>query len=269
MVVGITRCLNEADIIEASLRHMLTQVPHVIVGEGHSTDGTREIIESLITEGLAITLLDDTSLNWQQREVLTGYAHQAREQHGATWITPFDIDELWYADGMSISDALNDLPDHFDLARVSLLNHTRTTEDDDHPNPFVQMRWRSAQVLPLPKVACRTRPDLHIDHGNHGAWFSTMGRRQRPAWANGILEARHYPYRSPEQLIKRVTHAWPMLRDSGLPRSHGQHMWEYGELYDREGDDGLRRLFFAHMCKPNPSSDPELVLDPAPCLASV
>lgn len=264
MVVGITRVRDEVDIVEQSIRRMATQVDHIICGENFSQDGTREILDRLAGE-LPLTVIDDTAKNFEQREVLTGYAQRAREELGATWVVPFDMDELWAADEGRVSDALSELPETVLLAPARLLNHTSTRDDDwDNPDPFTRMVWREVEVLPLPKVAARALPNMWIDHGNHAAHFD--GVRRAPS-VDGVLGARHFPYRSPEQFIKRVKIAWPMLRDSGLPRSHGQHMWEYGEHLDEFGEEGLRNWFFNGMCPENPSERPNLVFDPVSPLA--
>jgi hypothetical protein len=266
MVFGITRSLNESDIIRGSLLRMLTQVDHIYIGDGTSTDGTREEIERLIDDGLPITLFDDTALNFEQRDVMTNYAHMARG-HGATFVVPFDIDEVWHADEGTIRERLLELPDTILTVTARLLTHCVTSADDpEDPDPLSSMRWRSVEMLPLPKIACRALPSLHIDHGNHGAWYD--GVRDVPA-VNGVLAARHFPYRSPGQFIKRVKHAWPMLRDSGLPETHGAHMWAYGRHYEEFGEEGLARWFMNGMYFEDPHSNPDLVCDPAPVWVAV
>lgn len=257
---GITRSKNEDDVIESSLRRMLAQVDHVIIGD-NSTDATRPILDRLVSEGLAITLLDDEALSYEQRDVMTAYAHQARDM-GAEWGVFFDIDEAWQADGGRIADQLAGLPAHVLLAPARNLTHCATALDDPFdPDPMHRMGWRSAEMLPLTKVACRLRDDLRVGHGNHSA---TYDRERRPAAVNALLESRHFPYRSAEQFIKRVKGAWPPLRDSGLPETHGAHMWAYGRHLDEFGEDGLRRWFANGMYFTDPDANPDLVHDPLP-----
>jgi glycosyltransferase involved in cell wall biosynthesis len=233
---GITRSLNEVDLLEYSIRRMVRQVDHVIIGD-NSTDGGREVLEGLVAEGLPITLLEDTKLNWQQREVMTEYAFRAADM-GADWVCPFDIDEAWLpCEGARISRSLATVPETILVAVAANLTHSATTEDDmTNPDPMSRMKWRSPERLPLGKVACRVLPGLEIGHGNHSATYK--GVRHVPT-VQGVIESRHFPYRTAEQFVKRVQHAWPMLRDSGLPQSHGAHMWGYGDLLDRAGPEGL------------------------------
>lgn len=263
LVFGITRVRDEDDIIEPSLRRMCAQVDHVIIGEGCSSDQTRPIIERLIAEGLPITLFDDEALNYEQREVMTTYARVAREM-GAIWGVFYDTDEAWTANDGRIADALLELPEETLIVHADNTTHCATSEDDpDDPDPMSRMKWRQVDILPLGKVACRLRDDLRIDHGNHAAQYALT---RRPPSRNDVLHSRHFPYRTPEQFVKRVRIAYPMLKRSGLPRWHGQHMWEYGECWEQHGDEGLRTWFRDGMYFTDPASDPRLVYDPIPAL---
>jgi len=237
---------------------MCQQVDHVIIGD-NSTDGTREIIEALIAEGLPITYHFDDAASVAQRDVMTAYAHEARDR-GARWGVFFDIDEVWHADGGKICQVLGELPDHVLVVPATNVTHCCTSEDDpNEPDPFTRMGWRNAEILPLGKIACRLRPDLIVGHGNHDVNFT---EEPRPASVTRILESRHFPYRSPEQFIARVTTAWPQLRDSGLPETHGAHMWAYGRHLDEFGEEGLRAWFQNGMFFENPAENPDLVFDP-------
>jgi hypothetical protein len=262
---GITRSLNENDLIEWSVRRMLAQVDHVIIGD-NSTDGGWEILEKLVGEGLPVTLLEDRKLNWQQNEVMTAYAFMAREM-GADWVCPFDIDEAWLpCFGRRISDALDTVPDGVLMVVAANLTHSATTEDDmSDPDPMHRMKWRSPERLPLGKVACRVVDGLEIGHGNHSATYE--GVRHIPT-VHDVIEVRHFPYRTADQFLKRVEGAWPMLRDSGLPRSHGAHMWGYGEMLDRAGPQAVKDWFTSKMLFDDPEHNAEgLVFDPLPPVA--
>lgn len=261
---GITRSLNEIDLIEYSIRRMLRQVDHIIIGD-NSTDGGWEVLEGLVAEGHPITLLEDKKLSWQQNEVMTEYAFRAADM-GAVWVCPFDIDEAWLpCDSARIADSLATVPDTVLVAFTANLTHSATTEDDmTDPDPMSRMKWRSPERLPLGKVACRVVPGFEIGHGNHSATYP--GVRHIPTVHN-VIESRHFPYRTADQFITRVQGAWPPLRDSGLSRSHGAHMWGYGELLDRHGPEGLRDWFNSKFLFDHPATNVEgLVFDPLPPL---
>lgn len=243
MVVGITRSRDEADIIESSIRRMLEQVDRIVIGD-NSDDGTREILDALAVEhpGRVDVRWDDAP-SVAQRDVMTQYARDAAAD-GAEWVVPFDIDEVWQSDRATIRHRLASLGSEILLAPARLVTHCCTTLDDQSdPDPLSRMVWRDVEMLPLPKMACRARPDVVIEHGNHGARFE---RVKVPPAALGLMSARHFPYRSAEQFIHCVEIAWPQLRDSGLPETHGAHIWAYGRTLDERGPDGLRAVFNEH-----------------------
>jgi len=98
---AVTMVRDEADIVEATVRHMLTQVDVVIVADNRSVDGTREILE-----GLPVHLLNDPERGYYQSEKMARLAHMARVEHGADWVVPFDADEWWYSPHGRIGDVL-------------------------------------------------------------------------------------------------------------------------------------------------------------------
>lgn len=263
LTFGISRVRNEDDLIEWSLRRAVLQYDHVIIGEGNSTDDTRQIIEKVIGEGLPITVVDDTRPGPAQCDVMTEFAHLAGEM-GATWVCPYDTDEAWFAHEPPVARQLEQLPPDILLVNVANVTHCSTDLDDPtDPDPMSRMGWRSKERLPLAKVACRIRPDLKIGHGNHDATYDEV---RHPPRTQGFLTSHHFPYRTADQFLKRVEMAWPQLRDSGLPESHGAHMWGYGDLLDRAGSDAVRAWFTDRLSFRDPGSNPELMFDPLPPL---
>ncbi len=256
---GIARSRNEADIIEWSILRMLRQVDHVIIGDD-STDGGELALQRLVDEGLPVTVVWDDEPAYHQPEVVKRLMLQARDM-GAEWAVPFDLDEAWTADVGRVADRLAELPEHVLIATARNMNHTATILDDpEDPDPMHRMGWRSREMLPLMKVAVRIRDDVRMAHGNHSASFDA---EPFPAAINGVLESRHFPYRTPEQFIKRVLDNWPDLKAaSSLHPGHGAHIRAYGEHYDEFGEAGLREWFANGLLAKNPVDDPSLVFDP-------
>lgn len=260
MVIAITRSCNEVDIAASSVRRMCHQVDHVIVGD-NSTDGAHGELQALVDEGLPITLHWEDEPNWHQPKVVKRFVEEARGM-GADWVVPFDLDEVWAADEGRIADALGELDERVLIAPARLLSHVATSEDDPaERDPFVRMGWRETEVLPLPKVAFRAREDAITRDGNHSVAFEGV---RRPPEVSGVLGVRHFPYRTPEQFVKRVEIAWPQIRDSGLGEDYGAHVWIYGRVLDEKGPEGLHAWFRDGFFHENPAENPDLVFDPLP-----
>ena len=68
---AIALARNDADIIEAFVRHHLTYVDLLVVVDNASFDGTREILEALRQEGLPLMIVDDPTHSADESDQLT------------------------------------------------------------------------------------------------------------------------------------------------------------------------------------------------------
>jgi hypothetical protein len=247
---------DEADCIAGTLRHMADEVDHLIVADNKSTDGTRDILADL-AKSLPLTVLDDPELAYYQSPKMSRLAKRAAKQ-GATWIVPFDADELWVSWAGRIREVLPALPPA-NVALAQLTNHYSTAIDPDEADPFRRMKWRYHEPLSLPKVAFRWEPDAVIHQGNHGVTLPS-GRSDIDA-----LEIRHFPYRSAEQFVRKAVNGAAAYKATDLPVTEGAHWRAYGEIFDRFGEEGLGDVYRRHFWYLSPT-DSDLVLDPAPYL---
>lgn len=251
---GICMVRDEADVIAGTVRHMAGEVDELIVADNGSIDGTRDLLAELAHE-LPLTVVDDRDPGYYQSRKMTALAELAAGR-GAVWVVPFDADELWVAEHR-IADVLADTG--ATVATADLFNHLCTALDLDEPDPFRSMVWRQAQPGPLPKVAVRWEPGAVIEQGNHGA------RLPSGAVAKALLQVRHFPYRSPEQMVRKALNGAEAYRATDLPPDQGAHWRAYGELIDRLGPDALEDVFREHFWYLSPT-DSGLVRDPAPYL---
>jgi hypothetical protein len=248
MIFGIAMVRDEADIIEHTIRHMLTQVDHIIVADNRSADGTRELLKSL-----PVTLVDDPEIGYYQSFKMSRLAQQAADA-GATWVVPFDADEFWYSPHGRIGDVLEPLTES--VATAALFNQFPTAEDPDDANPFKRIGWRKTEVGGLPKVACKPRPNVVIEQGNHGANFGGA--------ASDLLKIRHFPWRSAEQFERKARNGAEAYAATDLPEDQGQHWRDYGRILDTAGPDALADVFRSWFWSPDPHADPTIVFDPCP-----
>ena len=259
-VYGISMMRDEADVARQVVSHMLGQVDAVIVADNGSTDGTRDILDEL-----PVQVVDDPDRAYWQSAKMTRLAHLAGE-HGATWVVPFDADELWHSPGgQRIGDVLNSLAPEFLIAEAAVYDHVTSSLDDPaEADPFRRIGWRRNDPLPLPKVACRVRPDLVVDAGNHAATYSLAAPRYR-----GLLSVRHFPYRSADQFIRKARNGAAAYAATDLPETVGAHWRAYGRILDESGEEALAGVYREWFHLPDPQNTAGVIFDPAPCLTEV
>lgn len=254
-VWAVSMVKDEVDVISATVSRMLLQVDRVLIADNGSVDGTREVLDRLDVE-----VLDDPEPAYYQSAKMTSLADRAREA-GATWIVPFDADEVWLTPGSRIATALAQLPDTTHVAAATLYDHVATGIDPDS-DPVTRMGWRRRDPVSLPKVACRALPGLTIHQGNHGAAYAGI---DCPGVTGGELEVRHFPYRSAEQFVSKVRNGAAAYAATDLPEGTGAHWRQYGRHLDENGEQALvDDVFRPHFFSADPEADETLVFDPCP-----
>lgn len=238
---------DEEDVVADTIGEMRHKVDHVIVADNGSTDGTREILDSLDVE-----VIDDPEPAYYQSDKMSALARRATEA-GATWIIPFDADEVWMG-VHGLQQTLANLPREALIASAQLYDHVPTGRDPEGP-PIRAIQWRRQQPAAFPKVAVRAREGLTIHQGNHGASFENV---RHPLTVTGQLEIRHFPYRSPEQFIRKARNGAAAYAASDLPESAGAHWRNYGRILDEQGEDALREVFYKWFHRDDPNLPTEI-----------
>ena len=226
--VGVVR--DEADVIGAVVSALVAQgVERVVVADNLSRDGTTDILEDLAAR-LPVTVLHDRLAAHYQAEKLTVLA-RAAARAGAAWVLPFDADEVWLAPpGSTLASWLAAC--EADVVQVPVLTHVPTSGDDAaEADPLRRLRWRKAEPNRLHKVVFRSHRRARLHHGNHGV--DRPGRRCRG------LEVRHFPYRSPEQFVRKLSQGSAALAATDLDSEIGKHWRGLGG----SSEDELRRLW--------------------------
>jgi glycosyltransferase involved in cell wall biosynthesis len=85
-VWGVSMVKDEADIVRWTVATIVEQVDHVLVADNGSTDGTRQLVESVGAE-----VVDDPEPAYYQSDKMSHLARVAASR-GADWIVPFDAD---------------------------------------------------------------------------------------------------------------------------------------------------------------------------------
>lgn len=215
MLVAIAMVKDEADILGWTLDHLHDQgVDHCIIADNLSTDATRHILEGY---GDWITIVDDDEYGYYQSIKMTRLAAAAHTA-GATWVLPFDADEL-IVGPTRLADWFAGLP--ADVGIVSITGYDFVPAAIPwYVNPWTACAWRRAAPQSLPKVAFRAHPGALIHMGNHDV-AGIPGRR-----IDG-LTLRHLQYRSYDQLVRKLRNGRAVYAATDLHPGHGTH-WRAG-----------------------------------------
>lgn len=218
-LVIVTMIRNDSDIVEAFVRHHLPLVDHLIVLDHGSTDSTPDILRSLKSEGLPITLMHDPSLSFQQGPRITAMARQAFTQLGADYVFALDADEFLKVESRYVLEqALADVVDGR-CGQVAWQNYVVTAQDDGNcVNPVARMRFRaSSEPREEHKVVLSRRmlDDVRwqVSPGNHFLVRELSSGTETAATSSlPSVRIAHYPIRSQEQLHQKIILGWLSYR---------------------------------------------------------
>lgn len=266
-VFAVTMMKDEADVAGYVIEHLAEEgLDGIIVADNMSTDDTKQALEwgrlACERNGVELIVVDDPEVGYYQSEKMTALARRAHEGFGASWIIPFDADELWYSRMDRVGVYLRSLGPQFKVAGATLYNHFCTSIDpDDDPIPFLRMEWRHPDPGALPKVAFRWQDDARILQGNHAVQFG--GEDPEPWEVLNVLELRHFPYRSFEHFLRKAINGKRAYEATNLGKDQGAHWRQYGEILERHGESALREVYdqWFHFLAPVNAG---LLHDPAP-----
>ena len=276
--LAIAMIKNEADIVEAFVRHNLALMDLLVVIDNGSTDGTREILTCLQREGLPLVVFDDPIFGYWQSEKVTHVYRKVVPVFNPEVVWFLDADEFVHAPSRAALDAaFGSVP----AGQAILLPwRTHLPEADVDParvlaDPLGAMPDRRRREEPTYyKVVVRRDPRdderLVIEQGNHNVHFADGTRP--PVRAMDGVSVVHLPVRSVEQLSAKVINGWQAYlvknRHAEVPTAGFQ--WQ--QLYERavygQGLDAATltevALDYAQSARPGRNRAADALRDPVP-----
>ena len=221
---------NEADVIEAFVRHHLMTLDELIVIDHRSSDGTGELLEALAGEGLPLSVRHENSSAHRQDVILTAVMREAATSDGADWVVPLDADEFLVADGGDAREVLRTLA--ADRAwTIDLRYYVPCADDPTDDNVLRRIRhrlasdgtfWTRKVIVPAAWARGGRRS---LSQGSHTLVDVRTGKRVPAAFTDKLALA-HFPVRSEHQLARKVLGGWPAhVARPDRPRS-GAFQWK-------------------------------------------
>ena len=110
-LLGVSMVRNEADVVEAFVRHNLTVLDALVVVDHGSIDGTSEILAKLQAEGLPLQVVPNADPAYRQSATMTALARGALAQDNADFVFALDADEFLKLEGRAtLERALSEVP---------------------------------------------------------------------------------------------------------------------------------------------------------------
>lgn len=281
--VGMAR--DEGDIVDHTMYHLAANgASGIIIADNLSKDDTRERAEEAkeniakYNPDIKVIILEDNVVEYTQSKKMSSLAAMARE-HGAQWVIPFDIDEIWHSPHGTLIEAFEKLSqDSVDVYKALYTNHSITEFDDAALSPFHSMKWK--WNLPTNHKSCfRFRPEdsfVTISNGNHfvqhNGW--DVGRNiktvlddyghDKIVFGPKLIEIRHFQWRSMDHFMKKILNAYEACRalGPGADLYNGAAWAEHFKIYESDGIAGLKKYFYNNILVTGDTGT--LIFDPAP-----
>jgi hypothetical protein len=219
---------NEEQKVEGSVRQLIAGgVDVVVIADNLSTDRTRAVLDGL-TEASPVIVVTDSEPAHYQGPKMSRLARSAA-RHGASWIIPFDADELWYGVGEPIATRLRSLGG--DAAPAPLFDVLPGPDQRVATDPYVELTRRTVTSV-TKKTAFRAHLLAAIASGNHTV--SQPVRKVRDA-----VVIRHYPFLGFEDFVRKGREGTRALEATDLPANIGEHWRRWGHA----GPDDLKTFW--------------------------
>lgn len=236
-VVAITRVLNEADVIEALVRHTAAYVSHHVFLDNGSADGTLEILSSLKKEGVQLTVFQSRAVTFNDGEGLTFLYQIANREHAPDWVVSIDADE--FIDDRKISGGLlaylRNLTvnnDPIECISIPMVNYIATSSDNhSEPNVAVRLVRRQPEPSDAYKIILKGGlPEDDIVVGN--AHYAYLKSRTLNEMKNHNIWLSHYPERSSFQYIAKFVRGWSKVVATGQHEINKNTSYHYRRPFE-------------------------------------
>lgn len=236
---GAAMVRNEADIIEAFVRHNLTALDGLAIVDHGSFDGTSQILAALVEEGLPLVVGRNESLGHHQAQISTQAVREILARTPADFVFALDADEFLKAPSRPLLErALQAVPPGMhaivewqtyvpDFAAAGAGTDVRTCIAG--AKRLVQERHGLHKVV-VGRHFAQT-PDAMIAMGHHQVVPSAAGivpGRSNPhaKLARDAVALAHVPVRSRDQFTAKIAIGWLASLAAGNDPQSGFHWRE-------------------------------------------
>lgn len=237
ILLMITKVKNEADIIESFLRYHSYIFDKIVVIENGSIDGTFEIINALIQEGLNIEIVNEAACDFDDFRMANKYTAKYVKETNADYVVFMDADEFLISD---TTDNPRNVIENLDKNKIYYLKwKTYIYENIEEDVDFVPLKfpiYRDEEKETFTKIIVPgelyLKNRIIIREGNHD--FTCTKIIGTELLEN--LKFAHYPVRSKNQYIKQVLlNIINIMSNPKKTLQKGEHHWK--KMYQIQAEE--------------------------------
>jgi SAM-dependent methyltransferase len=234
--LGIAMVKNEADIIEAFVRHNLAFMDALVIVDNQSVDGTRETLVNLRRRGLPIILFDDPVVAYFQAEKVTAVYRKVVPLFKPRFVFLLDADEFIVAPSRdSLYSQLRELkPGTQGCYSWRTYIPDPTAPVADATDPLRSITHRRRVEHPWSKSVIATKPmidtKLRIQQGGHDVTLAGISLRKVPLQDVALA---HFPIRSVDQITAKALVGWIAYLERNRHRTLRGAGFQWKALYDQ------------------------------------
>ncbi len=234
-ILMITKVKNESDIIEYFLRYHSFIFDNIVVIDNGSLDGTYEIINELIKEGLCIELINEAYNDFDAFRMANQYTKHLLTKHKADFVVFMDADEFLITNGWSNP---RDYIKKLDPEKIhSFMWRTYIYDGNDNacfsPDCFNKFREEAGESFKKIIISRELvdNKSIVVSAGNHSA-FSKYEIEEE---YHNRLKFAHFPIRSMHQRKKQIIiNTIDIMSNPDENKHTGEH-WK--KMYESEKVD--------------------------------
>lgn len=207
MKIGMTLLVrDESDIIESNLDyHLNNGIDFVLVTDNGSVDGTYELCERYLNQGV-VEIKREPGNDFSQYAYVSEMANLAYSKYNADWVINADADEFFVSRNYAnLKDALSGIGKEFGSISVGRHDYVPIKSDYIRFSPL-SFPYRKKESLNLrgrplpPKVIHRGSSNIKVSQGNHSVEGDGLGEQLN----SSDIEVLHFPIRSYSQFESKV-----------------------------------------------------------------